>query len=32
MQGQLDYSGDSDDEWEEENPGESISNSEVHTL
>lgn len=28
-QAQLDYSVDSDDEWEEEDPGESISNSEV---
>ena len=25
----LDYEVDSDDEWEEEDPGESISNSEV---
>ena len=25
----LDYNIDSDDEWEEEDPGESISNSEV---
>lgn len=29
LQGLLDYEVDSDDEWEEEEPGESLSNSEV---
>lgn len=29
IQGFLDYEVDSDDEWEEEEPGESLSNSEV---
>ena len=32
LQDLLDYEVDSDDEWEEEEPGESLSNSEVLTF
>ena len=32
LQDLLDYEVDSDDEWEEEEPGESLSNSEVSRI
>lgn len=32
LQDLLDYEVDSDDEWEEEEPGESLSNSEVQIM